>query len=82
MLGCHSSTIKSSTGGLQHKGTCRFNVRLVTTRAGLSDEVKKNQFCSRTPSIPTVDAELAPGMLEFRISRRRVPLTQRLRVIL
>ena len=40
------------------------------------------QFCSLTPSITTVEAELAPAMLESRISRRRVPLIQRLRVSL
>ncbi len=40
------------------------------------------QFCTLTPSITTVDAELAPWTLEARMSRRSVPLIQRLRVIL
>ena len=40
------------------------------------------QFCNRTPSITTVDAELASGTLESRMSWRSVPLIQRLRVIL
>jgi hypothetical protein len=43
---------------------------------------RKNQFCSLTPSITTVEAELASGTLELRMSRRSVPLSQKLRVIL
>ncbi len=43
---------------------------------------RASQFCSRTPSITTVEAELLPARLESRMSRRSVPLIQRLRVIL
>ena len=39
-------------------------------------------LCSLTPSITTVAAELEPGTLEFKISRRTVPLIQRSRFIL
>jgi hypothetical protein len=40
------------------------------------------QFCSLTPSITSVDADPAPTTLESRMSRRKVPLIQRLRVSL
>ena len=40
------------------------------------------QCCSRTPSITTVDAVLLPGMFESSQSRRSVPRSQTLRVIL
>ena len=40
------------------------------------------QFCSLTPSITTVDAELEPGTLESRIFRLSEPLIHMLRVIL
>jgi hypothetical protein len=40
------------------------------------------QFCTLTPSITTVEAELEPMKLELRMSRRSVPLIDRLRVSL
>ena len=40
------------------------------------------QCCSRIPSITTVDAVLLPGKFESSQSRRSVPLSQRLRLIL
>jgi hypothetical protein len=42
----------------------------------------RHQFCTRTPSIPTVDTVLFPGKFESSQSRRSVPLSQTLRFIL
>ena len=42
----------------------------------------QDQFCTRTPSITTVEAVLVRGMLESSTSRRTVPFTHKLRVIL
>jgi hypothetical protein len=45
-------------------------------------ELEADQFCTLTPSITTVEAELEPTKLELRTSRRSVPLIHRLRVSL
>ena len=55
--------------------------RLLTWRPG-DLSATSDQFCSLTPSITTVDAEFDPGEVESSQSRRSVPLSQRLRVIL
>jgi hypothetical protein len=51
-------------------------------KPGNDEGCGQRQFCNLTPNITTVEAELDSGMLESRISRRRLPLTQRLRVSL